>query len=543
MSRQGRKLTGLVAVMAISLSAAACTSGVSAPAKNIEKDGTSYELVPTFQLLTKTAADDPRRFEATRLIVEAWQEAGIPVEIRPLADAELTGRTFTSKNFDAYLIEYSGTSSRLDPSDFLGRFTSANAEESGNNVSGYQNLGYDALFQDQFKALSDDDRKELVDAGQQMLYDDQPVSTILHPRAYVPWNSKGWSGAVNAAIGPGWNFWSALRMMPKGSRASLVVGGVTEAKTFNPLTATLLEEQVPLALMYDSLMRLDEAGEPKPWAASDVQFQGNTVVATLRGDMKFHDGKPVTAEDVKYTYELLKAEDAPLYASRLAEIAKVAIDGNQVIFTLEQPSSSFATTTLSEIPILPKHVWSRVDDPVSAANENPVGSGPFEFAGRELGRRIVLEANKAHFQAPKADKLIFALFGSRDAAIQAVGTGEADVLSGPISATQAKQIEGKPSVSVMEADGFGWVGVHYNLRKPPFDNVHLRRALSHLIPTQDIIDIVYDGGAIPASSVIATQLNWHNKKLKPYAYNVDVAVQQLEAGGFVVEDGELYQKK
>ncbi|NED96377.1 hypothetical protein G1H11_13785 [Phytoactinopolyspora alkaliphila] len=522
-----------------------CTTGP--PPQGTDGDGEanvadveSLTPVQPFEFITTTTADNPQRFEVGRIIVESWEQLGIPVELATYSPDEMARRAFSTKEYDTYLIEYSPTVERLDPNDLLSRFYSGNAGDDGSNLSGYQNPEFDELYDKQLVAVDQESRADLVRRAQELVAEDVPVGLLLHPTYVGPYNAEDWSGAVDAAEAPAYNFWSLLEMTPTGDRATLVTATIAGTNTLNPLVATGIEDRLPVSYIYDSLVRIGPGATPELWAAESVDVDGTVVTVTLRDGMAFHDGTPVTAEDVAFTFQYMKEHEALAFASRLAQVDDVSVDGDQVVFELAQPSAAFETVVLGSVPILPRHIWEEIDDPLGYDNAEPVGSGPFEFDSQRRDAELRMTANEEHFSPPNADGLVLTVYGSRDAMIGALETGDADLLSVPLTIPQAARFDGSADVGVIETGGYGWLGVHYNMRKPPFDDVRFRRALSMLIPAEDVIDIVYDGSGEPAGSIIAPVLPWNNPDVAPLPYDPDGARAELEAAGYVIDAGTLY---
>lgn len=538
----------MAAATAATAALPSCTSGSgsgAAQSRPVSDDVTGRAKVPAIRVLTKTAAEDPRRHEQARLVVESWKEAGIPAEILAVRGTEVTRRAFTSKDYDVYLVTYDPTPERLDPDNILARFISANAGESGSNVSGYRNKEFDQLYLAQRTAPTEADRLAAVTDAQKLLYEQQPARPMVHLVVAGAYRSDRW-GQIEPALGyPVFNIWNSIGATPKTDKRTLVIGTIAEPPTLNPVTLETAEAQLPLSHIYDSLVRIGADGTIQNWAAQDVRVEGNTISATLRPDLLFSDGKPVTAQDVAFTIRYLTEKKSPLFEPKLQEVSDVQVSGHDIVISLAQPSTSFVATTLSQLPILPEHVWSAVPDPLTFTNDEPVSSGPFVLTGRTRGSEVRFAANQSHFSAPKIDGFVMTILGSFEAGVGALTRGDIDMIGDLQSATQLASIKDEPNVEIIEADSFGWSGLHYNMRAEPFSDRHFRRALSLLVPTADIIDVVLDGAGEEAGSVIAPTLTqWTNKSLKPFPYDLEQAMKELGDAGYVYDDaGTLYYPK
>ena len=496
--------------------------------------------VPTLRIITKTAAEGPPRYEQARLIAESWTAAGVPAEVEPVESSELGRRGFTVKDFDVYIIIYDPTTDRLDPENFLARFTTGKSVIDGSNLSGYTNPAYDDLYQAQVNATSFDERIAAVHEMQQLLFDHQPVAPFIHIVIGGAYNSADWTNFVKSVGTPVYHFWNAISLTPVGDPEPLVIGVTSEADTLNPVVAATSESAVTIAHMYDPLLRIGPDGDLVNWAAADYSIDGSTVSVTLRDGMTFHDGEAVTGEDVAFTFNYLVEKESPLYGGRLGPVESVTADGNNIEITLSAPNAAFATTALAQVPILPEHVWSAIDDPSTVANDEPIGSGPFKFESRALGEDLRLAAHTDHFSPPGASGLVWAIFGSLDGLLAAIETQEIDVLGDFVSLTQLSLLEGVEGVSIESNTGHGVNALHYNMRREPFCDLHMRTALSLLVPTEDMIDIVYEGVAAASNGIIAPPL-WANPDVGPVPYDPDAARSHLEAAGYVFgDDGTLY---
>lgn len=522
-------------------STTAASSTAAAPTPTTVADTAGLRPVETIKLLTKTAADDPARYEQARLIAEAWSSAGIPAEIEPVANVEIGRRGFSSKEFDVYLIQYDPTIDRLDPENFLARFWSEKAVDDGSNLSGYRNSTYDDMYLAQANATSQDDRLDIVHEMQQLLAQDVPAAPYLSILLAGVYNSADWTGFTKSTVGsPVYSIWNALSLTSKGEPEYIVVSITEEAQDLNPVTAAQSQVEIPLSYMYDSLLRVGPDGELVNWAAEEVTIDGTSVSVTLREGMVFHDGEPVTGEDVAFSFAYLAEKESPLYAGRLSPIESITVDGNNVEITLSAPNAAFPTTALAQVPILPMHIWSGIDDPASFVNDHPIGSGPFKFESRRLGTELRVAANTDHFNPPSAPGLAWAVFGSLDASIGAVERGEVDILGDFVSTTQVAALEGIDGVTIESNISHGSNLLHYNMRIESLSDAYMRRALTYLVPSQDMIDIVYEGEGVLVGSIILTPL-WNDTSLLPVETSVDLALAELAKAGYVFgEDGTLY---
>ncbi len=150
-----------------------------------------------------------------------------------------------------------------------------------------------------------------------------------------------------------------------------------------------------------------------------------------------HDGKPVTTDDVIYSFEATMGDKAPMYkpfATNIASMEKIGTDG--VRFKLKEPNASFLTSTIAKINLIPKHVWEPIltgmagkpQNAESHQEQQPIGSGPYKVARFKLNEEIVLE-KAAHWNAPKFDRFILRVVPNNEAGLGMLRRGELNFLS------------------------------------------------------------------------------------------------------------------
>jgi peptide/nickel transport system substrate-binding protein len=494
-------------------------------------------LVETFKVMTKTAAAEPDRFEISRMIVEAWDEFGFPAELWPVATTVLTEMAFDSKQFEVYFMGQDPRPARMEPEWWIRQFYSKEAGETGFNWSGYQNPEYDVLADAERAATDLDERKEIVDELQQMIYDAHTFHVYLNPYLAGAYNKETFADPTLWLGHPVWNFWALNTLRPVGEQKVIRVGGVAmDVETTNPLLALGGDETFLLGLIYD--------GAPVPWAAESIVGASPTEYeVTLREGMTWHDGEPVTAEDVAFTFAYAKEKEAPFYATDLARVEEAEVTGsNEVLITLSEPYSAFEAAVLCELPILPKHIWETIDNPLEYSNPDAIGSGPFKHEYLVSLEEWALSRNDDHFQPPLAEGLVRITYGSQDAMLGALEQGEIDVYSLILNAADVERLKGLPHVQIEEVQSFGVRGIQYNTRFEPFNDRYFRYALSLVVPIEDVIEIVMLGAGEPGGSVIAPALSfWHNDDIPPWPHDPEEARRLLLEAGYTWDsEGRLH---
>lgn len=509
----------------------------------IAKDLPKERLIGSIGLLGTTADYSAQRYNMQRMIVASWKKLGLDAYNDPTKYEAMIKRAFRSKQFDAYIINWSPMLVRLEPNVFLrSMLISENAGWDGINVSGYQNLAYDKLADAQMVATNVKDRKDIVDFIQEFLYERQPHHAFIHHKIFRAYNQKNFKD-VQLAPGTGpWSFWTDWSATPTGNQRIFRVGGASDFKTLSPIMAQLITDQWLLRHTYDTLMRIDINAKPKLWAATRYNWlDEKTIDVTIRKGMKFHDGQPVTLEDIKFSFEYGRKSGYLL--SFLENLDSVEIVGDDTLrFKLKGPDAGFMFTVLCQVSILPKHIWSKVENPANFANDEMVGSGPFKFDYRRRDEELSLKANKEHFAPPKNDGYLYVVYGNVEAIVGALEQGQIDASAALLEPPQVARLEKNPDLKIVAPLSFGMYLLEYNTRIEPFNDVYFRRAISYAVPVPQMINQIMEGHAVPAGAMISPENKfWHNSKLPPWPYDMEKAKEELTKAGYEWDDqGRLY---
>jgi peptide/nickel transport system substrate-binding protein len=330
--------------------------------------------------------------------------------------------------------------------------------------------------------------------------------------------------------------------------------------TLNPGTAVLAESYDLFELVYDSMYRLQLDGSFKPLLAENVMVSddGKVWTFTIRQGVKWHDGEPLTAKDVAFTYNLNKAREDFYYMNPYTEYfdSVEAPDDQTVVITLSEAIPNMESQLFYQF-ILPEHIWSKYEGDTVAEFENTemIGSGPFKMVEYKQNEFSRLAANKDYFGgAPKIDEVIFQTFGNPDALVQAIITGQVDMVTEiPLTAVptlkNAENVElavGTPLAPSIRDFIFNQTASE---NCPPDDGVcsghpalrdrQVRLALAHATDIQNIIDVAELGFGTPGVGLIADSMGeWYNKDLKPYEFNIDEANKILDEAGYTDTDGD-----
>lgn len=514
--------------------AATAASGIA----HAQQAGTPLEKR---SILTCTAQFDPARPEIARLVAQACKSIGWEVEANPIDYNQGIQKVIMEHDYEMFVVNLTGTAIRIDPDFFIrGVHYSGEYKPGGNNWMGYKNDRMDELSIAQSRMMNIDERKKLVFEAQEIAFNDQPATVLAYPQITMAHRSDKLKGLV-PQLGEGiGGFWSDINMEAAGDGLSRT-GSNTDVKHLNPLAVVDTIEFAELAIIYDRLFRIGPDGKPVPWAASAMNVvDNNTIDLTIRSGMRWHDGKPVTVEDVKFSFDYHKKWKAPFFLTALDNVDAVELPGADTVrIRLKDPSAPFVSNVLAAMSIIPKHVWegipesANIDDPLKLPNDQPVGSGPFKVEYWRRGSELRFSAFSEHFNPPKCAGMIRIVYGSQDALAAAIEKGECDRTRYILSAALVDRLKSVKGVIAKGYPSHGLYQLSYNDKIKPFDDPAFRRALNHVMPRKLISELVLLGYADPGASVISPVNEfWHNSAIEVPTEDIKKARDLLAAAGY-----------
>ncbi|NJC98745.1 MAG: ABC transporter substrate-binding protein [Anaerolineae bacterium] len=335
------------------------------------------------------------------------------------------------------------------------------------------------------------------------------------------------------------------------------IGYAGSPDTLNPGAAVLAESYTMFELVYDTMYDLQLDGSFKLSLAESVDVSDDGLVYTykLRDGVKYHDGEPLTAEDVAYSYLLYQnTEGYPWMGDYTYYFENIeATDNNEVVITLSEAIPNI-DAQLVFLYVLPKHIWEN-EDPVEFENTAMIGSGPFKMVEYKQNEFVHLAKNEEyHGDVPKIDEVVFQTFENQDALVQAIKTGQVDMIT-EMPNTAVATLREDPNVEVVTGAPFspGVTDIIFNQVSPencpPDDGLctghpalldrNVRLALAHATDKQKIIDVVLLGLGTPGTTLIPDGLGfWYNTDIKDYAYDVAEANRILDDAGYLDADGD-----
>ena len=300
-------------------------------------------------------------------------------------------------------------------------------------------------------------------------------------------------------------------------------------------------------VLYDQHVRQNSLASIRPelaesWAWSD---DGKTLTFKLRHGVKWHDGKPFTAADVKCTWDLLTGKSTEKFRSNPREtwylnLGSVTTNGDdEAVFHLKRPQPALLALLASgDAPVYPCHV------PPAQMRQHPIGTGPFKFVEYKPGERLKLAKNPDYWKPglPYLDGIEYTIIPNRSTAVLGFVAGNFDMtFPHEVTIPLLKDIKSQVPDVVCDTEPLNIAVTLAIVRKPPFDNPEVRRALGLALDRQAFIDILGDGqGDISGVMQPLPEGVWGIPidQLKPYpGYSGDVEKSREEARGIMKKLG------
>lgn len=323
-----------------------------------------------------------------------------------------------------------------------------------------------------------------------------------------------------------------------------------EMPHLNPLTSSDYYASTVLAWVFDTLLDRDPATlDNLPMAAASWEISEDHLTYTfhLRNDIRFSDGVPLTAHDVKFTYDKLMdpSIDAPHLRSYFVDVvACEVLDDFTVRFSCSKPYYRHLVM-IGGMSILPRHLFAEGDFNNHPNNRNPIGSGMYMIERWETGRQLVLTRNP-HYEGrcpkgrPYFDKIIYSIILDDNAAFQVLSRGDLDFISmNPelfVRRANTPRFRERFNRFSYFRPAYNYVG--WNLRKPLFRDKETRTALTLLMDRELIRDRIYYGQALVIHGNFMPGSPEHHDGISPLPFDPDRARKLLAQAGWADTNGD-----
>ncbi len=306
----------------------------------------------------------------------------------------------------------------------------------------------------------------------------------------------------------------------------------------NAVTSSTQTIQIATQL-FASPLRYDLDWNPEPYLASSWSFSEDKKSLTLHlvPDAVFHDGKPVTSEDVAFSIMTIKANHP--FKTMFEPVEAVDTpDPHTAVIRLSKPHPAILLCLAPPLcPIIPKHVYGDGQDVrTHPANSAPVGSGPFRFVEMKAGEYVILEKNPQFFikGRPALDRVIFRFVKDPSGCMMAMSKGEAQLFPLVENTRNIARLEREAHLAVT-SKGYEGIGAHnwleFNLRKPELADVRVRKAVNYAIDRAFIINKLHGGLSTPSTGPLIPASPFYEKAVETYPLDLGKARALLDEAG------------
>ena len=342
--------------------------------------------------------------------------------------------------------------------------------------------------------------------------------------------------------------------VPAGSGAAepahgdiLVEGSIGDASNLIPLLASDSTSHEIAGLVFNGLIKYDKdvhiVGDlAESW---EISRDGLVITFHLRKGVRWHDGKPFTAHDVLYTYQVTVDPKTPTaYAGDFLKVKKAEVlDDHTFRATYDRP---FAPALMSwSVGILPRHLLEGRDITTSPLGRHPIGTGPYRFKEWVAGQKIVLVSNPDYFEGrPYIDGYILRIIPDTATMFLELRANGIDRMGlTPLQFTrQTENNLFRENYRKYRYLSFAYTYMGYNLKNPLFADKRVRQALAHAVNREEIIDGVLLGLGKPATGPYKPGTWAHNPNVRTYPHDPEKAKALLAEAGWRRTDGGFLEK-
>ncbi len=325
-------------------------------------------------------------------------------------------------------------------------------------------------------------------------------------------------------------------------------------ETLNPIPSLDVYSSFVQGFMYDSLFVVTSNLEFRPWMVEKYQVLngGRVWRLTLRKDLKWSDGVPITTKDVKFTYEKIldPASRAINKAGAFSEVKDFRVIDDYTFEVEFKGPFAPALEKINYITPIPEHIYRNETNLISSPfNENPVVSGPYKLKKWVKGSYLILERNPNYWakEKPFFDRIIIKIIKQSAVTLNALKKGEIDICG--LRAVQWVKESNNPDFVkkfnkfVYQTMGFSQIAWQCREDNPFFSDYRVRQAMTHALERQKLVDKVLYGYAEVISGPFYPGSWAYDHSVKPFKFDLDKASKLLDEAGWKDTDGDGIRDK
>jgi peptide/nickel transport system substrate-binding protein len=327
---------------------------------------------------------------------------------------------------------------------------------------------------------------------------------------------------------------------------TLTIATTTDVVNYNPLIGNSRSDYWVTNLMYPHLLTIADDGSKEPQVATEWGYVDDTTgFYEIRDDLNWSDGIPLTAEDVAWTMNAVKA-DAPsgTFFGQMANfISATAVSDTRVEIELSTADSSIVDEIGFWGNVVPKHVFEKADSVATFPNDGAdggwVSAGPYLLTEVQVGQSYTMERVDDYALVdggkPLAARVIYRVFPDVNTEILALQSGEVDLIANALPPAQVQTLRNTPGIEIAEVVGLGYAHMTYNMTKPDLAKLKVRQALAHAVDYNVIRSVVLQDQAISTGSspLMPVLSDYYDDSIKEYAFDTDLSRSLMEDAGYV----------
>ncbi len=300
-----------------------------------------------------------------------------------------------------------------------------------------------------------------------------------------------------------------------------------------------------LNLVFDKLFILDEKNNVIPWMVDKeykVSEDYKTYEFKLKENQKWHDGEPVTAEDIKFAFEYAGTQNQSKHKQISNKIENIEVkDELNFVITLKESNPEFINSDLTSFFIVPKHIYE--NEPKAEEVTATVGSGIYKLIEYKVGQYYKFEANEGYFKGDVNPKEIYMpIITDSTAMFNSIKSGELAASTMNLSPELLETFSSDKNIGILNGPGFASTLLQFNTQREHLNNKNVRKAMSYAIDMEEIIKTVNLGYAkLGNPGFFSKELDYANKNLN-YEFSIEKAKELLEKEGYTLENG-VYQNE
>lgn len=329
----------------------------------------------------------------------------------------------------------------------------------------------------------------------------------------------------------------------------LVVSLTNTPRVLNPAVQSGIVTGLVGAQLFAAPLRYDDDWTPQPYLAKswEVSDDGLSVTLHLQENATFHDGTPITSEDVAFSVDVIK-EYHP-FKSMFAPVTSVDTpDEHTAVLNLSAPHPALILAMSGQLmSIIPKHIYGDGQDPKNHPrnNEDVVGSGPFKLVEFKPGEHVIMERYDGYWEEglPYLDRIVARIIPDSSARAIALQNGELQMATFEAEPTVVSRLAKADGLNVSK-DGYGGIGpidwLAMNTTKGPLQDVKVRQAIAYAIDKNFILNAIMRGTAVEARTGIHPDSPLYNPDVPAYEVDLDKANALLDEAGYPMDGGKRF---